>query len=485
MLKVLIAIVSCNREEWRRRVKAQRATWARPDSRADIRYFYGRGWEGERTSDEIYLDVPDDYNSLVAKTLAVFAWALERGYDFVFKTDDDVYVSVDRLLASGFEQYDYSGRLRGASGKVPAAYCSGLGYWISRRAMEIVVAADPGKEIAEDRFVGNALYSRGIIGRADYRYAVTHSKDNSVSACEGPRNGNNIIASCEYEPEAMYKVHRAYLHEFATSVPSRASGPLSNIAVMVKTFLRDGYLTKTIEGLRKNLPEVKIVIADDGYHNKSKFSMYAKLRDEGHSTIILPFDVGFGAKANATLPDLDRQYVLIASDDFNFHDKNARIGVERLARVLENDPSITIASGRVNNRAYEHILYVERNTVTERAGYRESRETEGVRYHLCDLTVNYSLIRRSALGEGKLSWDGGEVKIGGGEHGAFFLDAMRAGLKTAFVEGVNINEHISSPFDFHYAYPDYRRRAKQLGRSCLKRRGIDRWQLATGVWEET
>ena len=41
--------------------------------------------------DEVALPVPDDYFHLVFKTKAMHKWALENGFDFVYKCDTDTY----------------------------------------------------------------------------------------------------------------------------------------------------------------------------------------------------------------------------------------------------------------------------------------------------------------------------------------------------------------------------------------------------------
>ena len=39
---------------------------------------------------------------------AIYRWALAHGFAFVYKCDDDTFVYLDRLLASGFEHYGRS-----------------------------------------------------------------------------------------------------------------------------------------------------------------------------------------------------------------------------------------------------------------------------------------------------------------------------------------------------------------------------------------
>lgn len=204
MSKVLIAVITCH--EFRHRADAQRTTWVPLVSGADVRFFVGTGARPQRT-DEVFLDVRDDYVSLPYKVRAALRWALDHGYDYVFKTDDDVYVQPDRLLASDF-RHDYVG----PTGTDGQPYASGFAHWLSRAAMEQLVEADV-DDWAEDRWTGVVLERAGIHVRVDSRYAIIHSLNpqNLPSGTEGPRTSNDVIAVGELEPEMMKTVHQECL----------------------------------------------------------------------------------------------------------------------------------------------------------------------------------------------------------------------------------------------------------------------------------
>jgi hypothetical protein len=259
---------------------------------------------------------------------------------------------------------------------------------------------------------------------------------------------------------------------------------------VIKTFLRDGCLTRCIDGLERNFPDVKMVIVDDGREAAHKITLSAALRQRGHVWIHLPYDSGFGAKANAAIPHCDRPYVLIGSDDFDFSHPTVRIGIEKLVAVLEHDKSIHIASGRVDDKPYESCLQIDGSVVREIRGHREVKHIAGgalmggITYRTCDLTVNYSLIRRECLGQNALHWDGGEVKIGGGEHGSFFFDAHNLGYNVCVVDGVNIREMGWNFSQVYPTYPQLRARAHHPARPCFKVRGITKWVLQDGTVEE-
>ena len=174
MPKILLALESCGK--YRQRRDAQRKTWLKfmPDG-LQYRFFIGMQDGAKITipqtdeADVTTLPCPDNYEELILKTRAMVCWALEKNFDFVFKTDDDTYVDATKLLASDFEGHEYSGWSRQRD------YAQGgSGYWLGRRAMELL-SRDfvPTPETrAEDAHVGKVLARYGIYPVHDGRYLV-------------------------------------------------------------------------------------------------------------------------------------------------------------------------------------------------------------------------------------------------------------------------------------------------------------------------
>ena len=521
-MKILLAIKTCHK--YRHRADAQRQTWVPEVQGADVRFFLGEARGYVPKDDEEVLSVDDGYLALPAKAKATFEWALNAGYDFLFHCDDDTYVRPERLLQSGFAAYDYVGRLRGPSGIWPAPYCSGFGYWLSRRAMQVVVGQPLTEDTADDRHIGNvlikaglnghlderyrvtkcdetkmpgekghtredqmvgdAVYGAGLQGHADYRYAIIASPNGRNTSCniEGPRQGNDIIAACEFEPAQMHAVHQQFHSGLKAADPQNIpEGTLSKVCVLIKTFYRDGFLFEAVKGIEKRLPDVKMVVVDDGFETPQKIALAGRLRRQGHQWLHLPRDSGFGAKANVGVKVCDRPYVLIGSDDFNFEDRDnncaIRQGIENMVKVLDNVPEIGVVSGRVDHNAYEFKLDVGEDWARATPGYRGVGLADGVAYQLCDLTVNYSLIRKEVFDS--VQWDN-DVKIGGGEHGAFFIKVKRAGWKVAYIPGVNINQLHGQESWLHPQYQMLRRRALAPERPCYDRIGIKHFITSGG-----
>lgn len=210
-MKVLIAIVSCARD--RDSHDLIRRTWAN-DIPCDYRFFIGRGCEANGT-DEIPLDAPDDWNGLPAKTKLICEYAVEAGYDFLFKCDTDSYVSVPRLLASGFEKYHYSGGCGDQANIYPDSCfpANGGGYWLSRRAFEYLAKnmnLGLGKNCEDWCVFLSLMKGAGIFVHHDPRYA-----SNKAMPKQGPKAGNDAIIlhdSGDFNlrsPEHMLNAHEA------------------------------------------------------------------------------------------------------------------------------------------------------------------------------------------------------------------------------------------------------------------------------------
>lgn len=160
----------------------------------------------EPQADEVILHVPDDYMHLAYKVRDEFRWAVDHGYDNIFSIGADIYVDAKRLMNSGFERHDYTGKLA----NVNPDCAGGGGYWLSRRAAERVIDR-PVTFWAEDKWVGQTLYDAGCYLYVDPRYATDYPnlmhRDNGIISCHiGCHAGEFGI----YDPEMMRTVHKNY-----------------------------------------------------------------------------------------------------------------------------------------------------------------------------------------------------------------------------------------------------------------------------------
>jgi hypothetical protein len=161
-MKVLIAVPSCH--SLKQYEEVIQSTWGKDiPPEVDLRFFLGNP-EVSLAHDEVFLKVEDGFDSLTNKTVALYAWALEQGYEFVFKCDLDTLVRPRLLLASGFEAYDWVG---GANSFFASG---GAGYVISRKAMQYVVDAGGAPGFEEDVHIARILLSHGIELHNDPRF---------------------------------------------------------------------------------------------------------------------------------------------------------------------------------------------------------------------------------------------------------------------------------------------------------------------------
>lgn len=193
---------SLNRDEAERR-QACRETWLK-DCPVDYKFFFGAGYV-PAADDEMTLPVAEGYAGLSMKFRCMCQWALDHGYDWLFRVDDDAYVWVERLLQSGYEAHNYSGYT------VPypqhlehAKYASGAGWTLSRRAMEIVAGNMPSHP-ADDLWVGKLLYQHGIKVHRDTRYVVGH--DNHFIPLESLPVEHSAIVLHALRPDDIRLVH--------------------------------------------------------------------------------------------------------------------------------------------------------------------------------------------------------------------------------------------------------------------------------------
>lgn len=179
-MKIVLGIMSCLRDRSSQQI--DRETWLQ-NCPVDYKFFLGSPefnfiTTPDRISspapDELIFPTPDDMRGGWLKVQAFIQWAISQDYDYLFKCDVDTYVSIPRLLRSGFEQHDYVGPY------------GGTGYWLSRRAMGILSRAEYIEGRGEDGWVETSLNRADIQPFRDARYGGLGE--------QGPRPDNNIIA---------------------------------------------------------------------------------------------------------------------------------------------------------------------------------------------------------------------------------------------------------------------------------------------------
>ena len=214
----LIGVTTCHTHKYKAKVLAQRETWVRDAAGViDVRFFYGSGNAQLAPPDTVYLtDVCDSYMGRPSKIRGMCRWALAAGYDWALKTDDDVYIDILRLLNVVPTREDYVGRpvefRDRITGKVTVKFASGFGYWLSRRAMQVIADA-PDFTGLEDRWVAEQLFAAGITLTADSeRYVACYPGIEPSVVWKLPATRNGAVF-CEYHTPA--KMHEMHAHNTA------------------------------------------------------------------------------------------------------------------------------------------------------------------------------------------------------------------------------------------------------------------------------
>ena len=150
----------------------------------------------------LLLPGPSDYRSLPQRTRAFCRWAISRDdWDYLFKCDDDTYVSIPRLI-----RYPLTADYIGAEWAPGVRYASGgAGYFLSRKAAEVVAVHLTRKEGPEDVYVRDALASQGIPFTQDQRFVALGNEELR------PRADNDLITlHCvpSVPADLFYKTHQ-------------------------------------------------------------------------------------------------------------------------------------------------------------------------------------------------------------------------------------------------------------------------------------
>lgn len=105
-------------------------------------------------SDEVYLPCGDGYIFNSSKMKEICRYAVNNGYDYVLRVDDDTYVDLPKLLATDWSSYDYAGAATGA-------FHPGSCVFLSRAACLHVIDARI-TNFADDLWVGQVMNNAGI-----------------------------------------------------------------------------------------------------------------------------------------------------------------------------------------------------------------------------------------------------------------------------------------------------------------------------------
>lgn len=187
MPKLLIALPTKTAPHYADRMEACRKTWLSelPDLARfpHIHNNLSTSYKGFSDADLGLVEVNqhDNANDPIRthRTKRMVQWAYDLGFDYIFRVDTDAYVWVNRLLKSGFENHDYMGWCLDVPERPGHPWCmntahGGIGFFLSRRAMKVVIDA-PVEKYSDgkywgDLWAGQALWRKGIKCHRDTRF---------------------------------------------------------------------------------------------------------------------------------------------------------------------------------------------------------------------------------------------------------------------------------------------------------------------------
>ena len=207
---ILVGICSCVNAAKRR--AACRETWlSRPQPGVECRFFLGHREPLADEPDVVALWVEDDYEHLPAKGLAFYKWALDNyDFDWLFKCDDDTYLSLERLPSLCDERFDLIGDMSVKHRGFPSG---GAGYLMKRALVEAIVARGASVPLTgpEDVIFGQMARSLGAACMASPRLYLDQTPP--------PHRGNDRISCHWCSPERLRAIH-AYMEEPPVAVMS-------------------------------------------------------------------------------------------------------------------------------------------------------------------------------------------------------------------------------------------------------------------------
>ena len=140
-MKILISVLSLNKEPYVGLEKTIRETWA-SESHEDVEviYYYGDSNEIKLVGDRLFLDSPEGLMNIGHKTLKMYAYILENfTFDYIFRTNSSSYVNIEKLkefISDKPKEKFYCGGVGNYNG-IP--FASGSGYFLSRDMVELVL----------------------------------------------------------------------------------------------------------------------------------------------------------------------------------------------------------------------------------------------------------------------------------------------------------------------------------------------------------
>lgn len=202
-MKLLIATISCLRDEQNGRNQGARDTWLKTWPWVNHKLVVGGGFPEDSAirADWLFAPIDDGYNHVFGKVKCAARYARKCEYDFLFVSDVDTYIVVPRLIACLDKAEQYNG-YRCDEGHA----AGGHGYLLGKYAIDKVADA-PMCSGYQDLTTFHVLWEQMIALRHDARFAGCQPKnwEDGTIACHLGRGTDN------FDPQWMRDCHERYL----------------------------------------------------------------------------------------------------------------------------------------------------------------------------------------------------------------------------------------------------------------------------------
>lgn len=187
-----------------------------------------------------------------------------------------------------------------------------------------------------------------------------------------------------------------------------------DVTAVVKTFRRDAYLRECLASLKRQYPDISLIVVDDcgDEHNREL------VEGHGGTFLSMPFDSGLPAGRNLALKHVTTPYVLIGDDDFYYENQD-------VVKLVELMGDADIAGGRVKENG---LVSDYQGTFEEHDGVLHWVPIER-RQTYCHFVFNFFVAKTEVL-RNIGGWDE-NIKVAY-EHSDFFINAWKKGVHVTF-----------------------------------------------------
>lgn len=179
-MKILISVLSLNKEPYIGLEKTIRETWASENHEdVEVIYYYGDSNEIKLIGDRLFLDSPEGLMNIGHKTLKMYEYILENfTFDYIFRTNSSSYVNIEKLkefISDKPKEKFYSGVIGTFNGGLK--YASGSGYFISKDLVNVVILnkGDWDHRIIDDVSLGKLMGGMNITIYEGRRYDIPYN----------------------------------------------------------------------------------------------------------------------------------------------------------------------------------------------------------------------------------------------------------------------------------------------------------------------